>query len=200
MATVAELIQNVEKIRNFVGVYLSIDNPTKKQRDSLAIDLGQLDRNLAALTSALRAPVAVVPVAPVVSVVAMDVAPPPNFGESDAMSSGLYNEWVTAWITGTFPEAYRDWPPTVYGIDHTAIVAAAKEDECLAQVCAAGVLGIPGGVWDALGDWSLFTAVASTSVDGGFLHQVFHMGDLVGETVSGPGDGLEYAASLGFNW
>jgi len=120
--------------------------------------------------------------------------PPPNFGESDAMSSGLYNEWVSAWIQRTFPDAYVNWPPEVKAISPEAIRVAAKAAGCLAQVSACGTLGFPGGPWDAMGDWSLYSALVST----GGVHSVWHMGKLVG-TQSG-GDGLEFAKSLGFNW
>jgi hypothetical protein len=125
------------------------------------------------------------------------VAPPavvPNYGDSRAMSSGLYNDWVVEWIKAKFPEAYVNWPPEVRAIAPDAIANAAKADGCLAQVCAAGVLGYPGGAWADMGDWSLYTAVTST--DG--THQVWHMGQLVGTQVGG--DGLEFAHSLGFNW
>ena len=118
----------------------------------------------------------------------------PNYGDSRAMSSGLYNDWVVEWIKAKFPEAYVNWPPEVRAIAPDAIASAAKADGCLAQVCAAGVLGVPGGAWAEMGDWSLYTALTST--DG--THQVWHMGQLVGTQVGG--DGLEYAHSLGFNW
>lgn len=110
------------------------------------------------------------------------------------MGSGLYNEWVSAWFVRTFPEAYVDWPPTVRAITPEAIRTAALAAGCLAQVSACGSLGYPGGPWDAMGDWSLYTALVST--DG--RHEVFHMGKLVGTQDSG--DGLEFAHSLGFNW
>jgi hypothetical protein len=126
---------------------------------------------------------------------------PPNFGDSDRMSSGLYNDWVVEWVQRRFPEAYVNWPPEVKAISPDRIAAAAKEDGCLAQVCAAGVLGFPGGPWDELGDWSLYTALTGTSEDGGFVYKVFHMGKLVGQTQSAsPDDGLAFAALLGFNW
>jgi hypothetical protein len=114
------------------------------------------------------------------------------------MSSGLYNEWVSAWVQRTFPEAYRDYPPLVHAIDPIAISGKAKEDGCLAQVCAAGVLGFPGGPWVDLGDWRLFTGLTSTSDDAGLTHRVWHMGTLVGTQTGG--DGLEFAKSLGFYW
>ncbi len=199
MADLATLIANVTKMRHFVGVYLALENPSAKQKAALKVDLGQLDRNLAAL-AAYKAPVALVPATPLVPVAA-PVEPVPNFGESNAMSSGLYNDWVSAWVQRTFPEAYRDWPPTVYAIGPQEIVDAAKRDGCLAQVCAAGTLGYPTGPHDAIGDWSLYTALTSTSTDsGGWLHQVWHMGKNVGEKLGGTDDGLEFAASLGFNW
>jgi len=128
------------------------------------------------------------------------VEPPPNFGDTPQMSSALYGDWVTAWFQRTFPDAYRDWPPTVHAVDPNTIVAAAKADGCLAQVCAAGVLGTPDGAWSELGDFSLYTALTGESSEGGFIHKVWHMGKLVGEKVGGPDDGLDYAHSLGFDW
>lgn len=128
------------------------------------------------------------------------VEPPPNFGNRQEMSAGLYGDWVTAWFQRTFPEAYADWPPTVHAVAPGAIADAAKADGCLAQVCAAGVLGDPAGPWADLGDWSLYTALTGTTDNGGFVHRVWHMGKLVGSMVGGPGDGLDYAKSLGFNW
>lgn len=198
MATIAELVANVEKIRKFVGIYLDVPELTDRQRNALKVDLVQLDKNLAALAAALKAPVAIAtPTPPVaVAVLAEEV---PNFGESKAMSSGLYGDWVSEWFQRTFPEAYRDWPPTVYAVTPEAIVEAATKDGCLAQVSACGSLGFPGGPYDDLGDWSLYTALTSTSTDDGRLvHNVWHMGKLVG-TQEG-GDGLEFAKSLGFNW
>ena len=124
----------------------------------------------------------------------------PNFGDSKAMSSGLYNDWVVAWVQRHFPEAYTDWPPTVKAISPDAIASAARADGCLAQVCAAGVLGYPGGAWADMGDWSLYTALTSTSDGGQFIHRVYHMGKLVGELAGGPDVGLDYAKSLGFDW
>lgn len=122
------------------------------------------------------------------------VEAPPNYGVRQEMSSVLYGDWVTAWVQRTFPEAYRDWPPTVHALAPGAIATAATKDGCLAQVCAAGVLGVPDGAWADMGDWSLFTGLVGT--DG--VNDVWHMGNLVG-TQDG-GDGLEFAHSLGFNW
>lgn len=122
------------------------------------------------------------------------VEPPPNFGESKAMSGGLYSAWVTAWFQAKFPEAYRDFPPVVHAVDPGAIADAAKADGCLAQVCAAGVLGVPGGAWTDMGDWSLYTGLVGSND----VHSVWHMGKLVGTQAGG--DGLEFAHSLGFNW
>lgn len=132
-----------------------------------------------------------------------DLNPPeevPNFGDSKQMSSALYGDWVGKWMQRTFPEAYRDWPPTVHAVTPQAIADAAKADGCLAQVCAAGALGTPGGVWSDMGDWSLYTALTSETTGDGFIHRVYHMGKLVGELTGGPDDGLEYAHSLGFDW
>jgi hypothetical protein len=132
-----------------------------------------------------------------------DLNPPedvPNFGDSKQMSSALYGDWVGGWMQRNFPEAYRDWPPTVHAVTPQAIADAAKADGCLAQVCAAGALGTPGGVWSDLGDYSLYTALTSESTGDGFIHRVYHMGALVGEKIGGPDDGLEYAHSLGYEW
>lgn len=117
----------------------------------------------------------------------------PNFGDSRAMSSGLYNEWVAAWWIDHFGEGG-------HAVDYGTVAAAAVADGCLAQVCAAGKLGSPAGPVPDLGDWSLYTALTGTSDGGQFVHRVWHMGKLVGELVGGPGDGLDYAKSLGFNW
>jgi hypothetical protein len=194
VATIAELIENVAKIRKFVGIYLDVPEPTDRQKNAMKVDLVQLDRNLGALQAALTAPVALVtdvPLPPVVKALAEEV---PNFGDSPAMSSSLYNEWVSAWFVRTFPEAYRDWPPTVYAVTAQQIAEAATEDGCLAQVSASGSLGWPDGPYADLGDWSLYTALVTT--DG--FHRVYHMGKLVGEQDGG--DGLEFAKSLGFDW
>lgn len=124
----------------------------------------------------------------------------PNFGDSDQMSGALYGDWVTAWVQKRFPEAYRDWPPTVHAISPQALANAATEDGCLAQVTAAGVFGVP-DTEGSLGDFSLYTALASTALDGGmFIHKVWRMGKLVGSRIGGPDDGLDFAHSLGFNW
>jgi len=199
MADLATLIENVAKMRHFVGVYLDLDNPSPKQKAALKVDLTQLDRNLAAL-AAYKAPVALVPPVPVVPVAA-PVNPVPNFGESDAMSSGLYADWMAKWVVARFPDAYREWPPTVYSITPEALHAAAVEDGCLAQVTACGNFGTPEAPYPDLGDFSLYTALTSTSTDTGeWKHQVWHMGKLVAEKVGGPNDALEWAHSLGFNW
>lgn len=125
----------------------------------------------------------------------------PNFGDRPEMSSGLYGEWVGDWVVKTFPEAYRDWPPLVYAITPQALLAAAQRDNCVAQVAACGNFGEPDGVFAGTVDFSLYTALTGTNTDDGqFLHRVWHMGKLVGETVGGPGDGLDFAEVLGFNW
>jgi hypothetical protein len=124
----------------------------------------------------------------------------PNFGDSAQMSSALYGDWATEWFQRTFPEAYRDYPPTVHAVAPGAIAEAANRDGCLAQVCAASVLGTPDGAWSELGDFSLYTALTGESSGGQFIHKVWHMGKLVGEKVGGPDDGLEFAHSLGFEW
>ena len=131
-----------------------------------ALALAPLDDDEAETLSRASAPAAVVP----------------NYGDSKAMSSGLYNDWVVEWIKAKFPEAYVNWPPEVRAIAPDAIASAAKADGCLAQVCAAGVLAYPGGPWAEMGDWSLYTALTST--DG--THRVWrkdsghHAADIVG--------------------
>jgi len=118
---------------------------------------------------------------------------PPNFGFSAKISSGLYGEWVTAWVQRSFPEAYRDWPPKVYSIAPDSIVAKAKEDGCLAQVCAAGTLGSPDGPWAGMGDWSLYTNFTNSNE-----HCVLWiMGEKRGE--ADVADGLAWAIGLGLD-
>ena len=126
--------------------------------------------------------------------------PPPNFGESQKMSSELYGEFAIKWMQRTFPHLYADWPPTVHATSPQSIADAAKRDGCLAQVTAAGVFGGPDSFNAGLGDYSLYTALTSEGTGDGFVHKVWHMGELVGEKVGGPDDGLDYAHSLGFNW
>jgi hypothetical protein len=184
MATLADLIANVIKIRGFIGVYLDVPTLSPKQKAALKTNLGQLDRNLAALAAFIAEPVAVVPVAKVLA----DKVP--DFGVRPEMSSALYGEWVAAWWVTNFGG--------LASVDYGQIVGQAKADGCLAQVCAAGKLGSPDGPVPDLGDWSLFTALTSTQDEDGLTHRVYHMGTLVG-TQSG-GDGLEFAHSLGFNW
>ena len=115
----------------------------------------------------------------------------PNYGDSRAMSSGLYNDWVAAWWIDHFGEGG-------HAVDYGTVADAAKTDGCLAQVSAAGKLGSPAGPVPGLGDWSLYTAYTTTSDEDGLTHRVYHMGQLVGTQVGG--DGLEFAHSLGFNW
>lgn len=201
MASIEQLIGNVEKIRKYIGVYLAVKGElSPKQKAALATNLGQLDRNLNALRAALVGPAPVAVIAPVEPpAVAALVEKVPNFGDSPAMSSGLYGEWVSEWVQRTFPEAYRDWPPKVYAITPQALHDAAVRDGCLAQVTACGNFSFPGGPTADLGDFSLYTALTSTMTDDGRLvHNVWHMGQLVG-TQEG-GDGLEFAHSLGFDW
>jgi len=126
------------------------------------------------------------------------VAPPPNFGASNKISSGLYGDWVSAWFQSSFPEAYRDWPPTVYAVAPGTIAEKAKADGCLAQVCAFGPLGAPDGAWAGMGDWSLFTGLVSTSSEGNFVHNVWIMGKLVASQTGGP-DGLPFAIANGLD-
>ena len=197
MASLETLVANVAKIAGFVKVYLKVPVLNARQKAALAKNLAQLDTNLAALLAYTPPTPVVVPLA--VTAVKAAVEPPPNFGESDAMSSGLYADWMAKWVVARFPAAYANWPPEVGNITPDALHAAAVEDGCLAQVTACGNFGTPEAPYPDLGDFSLYTALTSTSTDsGGWKHQVWHMGKLVG-TQSG-GDGLEFAHSLGFNW
>jgi hypothetical protein len=120
------------------------------------------------------------------------------------MSSGLYNDWVTAWVKRSFPEAYKDFPPTVHAIDGKDIIAKAKEDGCLAQVCAAGTLGGPNDLYGKDGDWSLYTALLGTSGEAGqpmqYRYRLYILGKLIDTLDSNdPGAGLEWAISKGLN-
>lgn len=196
MASLETLIANVAKIAGFVKVYLKVPVLSPSQKAALKKNLAQLDKNLAALVAYTPPPPVVVPLT--VPAVKAAVAPPPNFGESDAMSSGLYADWMSKWVVARFPAAYANWPPEVGSITPEALHDAAVEDGCLAQVTACGNFSTPDGVWAALGDFSLYTALTSTMDDAGLTHRVWHMGKLVG-TQSG-GDGLDFAHSLGFNW
>jgi hypothetical protein len=54
MATIAELVANIVKIRKFVGIYLEVPELSPKQKNALKVDLVQLDRNLDALSDALK--------------------------------------------------------------------------------------------------------------------------------------------------
>lgn len=99
------------------------------------------------------------------------------------------------------PRHTRTGPPTVHAITPEALHEAAVKDGCLAQVTATGNFTTPDGVLAALGDFSLYSALTSTSTDTGeWKHQVWHMGKLVGEKVGGTDDGLDFAHSLGFDW
>jgi hypothetical protein len=51
MDQLATLIANVVKIRGFIGVYLDVPTLSPKQKLALKTNLGQLDRNLAALAA-----------------------------------------------------------------------------------------------------------------------------------------------------
>jgi hypothetical protein len=199
MATLADLIENVVSIKKHIDVYAALPRLNAKQTAALRTNLGQLGKNLAAL-AAYEAPV---PIIVPLAVAPVKVAGPaaPNFGESDAMSAGLYGDWMAKWVVARFPDAYADWPPTVKGIEAGTLAAAAVEDGCLAQVTACGNFGNPESRGADLGDFSLYTALTSTSTDTGeWNHQVWHMGKLVGEKIGGPNDGLDFAHSLGFNW
>ena len=188
MASLETLIGNVVTIRGFIGVYLKVPTLNARQKAALATNLAQLDKNLAAL-AAFTSPVVDPPfVAPVKAVLA---DPLPNFGDRPEMSTGLYREWGAAWWTAHF-----DGLPAV---EYGTIADAAVAEGCLAQVCAAGLLGSPDGPVAGLGDWSLYTALTTTQDDtGGVVHRVYHMGRLVGSQAGG--NGLEFAHSLGFDW
>lgn len=113
--------------------------------------------------------------------------PPPNFGRSNKLSTVLYSPWAFAWFAAAFGTV---WP------DAGKIAERATVDGCLAQVCAAGILGTPGDP----GDWSLFTGIVSTGEDGAYRHRVYQMGELIGTSdLTGPDKGLAFAESLGLD-
>ena len=173
MATLEELIANVSKIRRFVGVYLDVKEPTPKQRDALRVDLVQLDRNLAALTAALAPTLRAATIEPIEA--------PPVAEPSNRISSKIYGAWGMVWFQESFPEALADYPPVVHLIDPARIAEKATGDGVLAEVCAAGFLSTPGGLWPELGDWSLFTGLVTTTGDAA-LAQLWIMGELVATT------------------
>jgi len=188
MATVAVLMANIVRLGKAVEKYAAIPKPTPKQQAALTKNVGLLNVNIAALQAAL----VTAPLVPSAAPALAPVEKPPNFGVRQEMSAALYGAWVDAWFVRTFPLGTAD---------PGDIAKAALADGCLAQVSACGSLGYPDGIYAKLGDWSLYTALVSIGLEGQqFEHRVYHMGALVGTQVGGPGDGLAYAKTLGFNW
>ena len=182
MATVADLMAQIIKFGKAAGKYAAIPSRTAAQEAALRKNVSLLNTNISALDKVLAA----APVAPV-----PDKAP--DYGVRQEMSATLYAAWALAWMKKTFPDAGT--------FDPSAVLQAAKAAGCLAQVCASGVVGWPDGPYADLGDWSLYTSVVGTSLDAGTMDfRVYHMGQLVGEKIGGPNDGLAYAKSLGFDW
>jgi hypothetical protein len=104
MATLAELIANVVKIRGFIGVYLDVPTLSPKQKAALKVNLGQLDKNLAAL-AAYQAPVSM-------SAAAQDKAPfdAPPIDPAYFVSAGDAGDDVyIAGFEGGLPGEGVDW-------------------------------------------------------------------------------------------
>ena len=198
MATVAVLVTNITRLGKAVAKYAAFSSPTAVQKAALDKNVKLLNVNIAGLGQALAAaaaPLVIVP--PTIPAPPGPIAAAPDFGIRQEMSATLYWPWVSAWFQARFPDAYS----AGRGVPPDEIAAQATADDCLAQVCGCSLLGYPAGIYSTLGDWSLYSALVSISVESGLVeHRVYHMGKLVGTKVGGASDGLAYAKSLGFNW
>jgi predicted NBD/HSP70 family sugar kinase len=112
--------------------------------------------------------------------VVIGVGPPPSFAPSNRISSKLYGPWGLAWFRASFPDAYVNYPPVVGLVDPERLVAKATADGVLAQVCAAGLVGVP-GFFAVTCDWSLFSGLVTKSGSEPSA-TVWVMGKVVAET------------------